>query len=93
MQWNYYDYGYDTNICSLDANVVYGVTAKTYLSGKKKSVYLGAKLGFNVEYVPVFGIELGYDLGNWSLGAFACDDVFVEGTEIFFMGPVVCYNF
>lgn len=85
----YYDY--NDNMSHLDADFVYGVTAKTYLSGKKKSVYLGAKLGLDVDYAPVLGIELGYDLGNWSLGASLFGAVYSEGTC--FVGPVVCYNF
>ena len=83
-------YGYDYTT-HLDADFVYGVTAKTYLSGKKKSVYLGAKLGLDADFEAVFGIELGYDLGNWSLGAFLFGDV--GAMDPCFMGPVVCYNF
>lgn len=83
-------YGYDYTT-HLDADFVYGVTAKTYLSGKKKSVYLGAKLGLDADFEAVFGIELGYDLGNWSLGAFLFGDV--GAMDTCFMGPVVCYNF
>lgn len=93
----YYDSGYlsDSDTYGyfdhLEAEVVYGVTAKTYLSGKKKSVYLGAKLGLDVDFEAVLGIELGYDLGNWSLGASLFGDVFSADTC--FVGPVVCYNF
>lgn len=79
---------------------IVGITTKAHLSKKKKSMYLGGKLGigagFGDDPLPLIGIELGYDFGKLSAGV--CVHRTEVSTEYYyeavgFIGPVVCYNF